>query len=283
MTNQTHLRQPVLFLGHGSPMTTLTDGPDRRNWQQLARNILERAKPRAILSISAHWESEFATLLTGQDGPPTIHDFRGFPQELFDIQYPARGDAGLIQRVTDLLSSAAVSASHEWGLDHGSWGVLHPMFPAADIPVVQMSLNRALSGRQHFELGRALTPLRDEGVLIIGSGNITHNLRQFYHEGRNPPPDFRDAFVDRILDAINDKNIGTLFDFASDDTVAQLAVNSGEHFLPLLYTLGAREEAEAGIAFNFTEVPGLSMVSLFFGDGALSAGMGGDLRLLHSA
>ena len=157
------------------------------------------------------------------------------------------------------------------------------MVPDADIPVVQMSLNRALSGQQHFALGRALAPLRDEGVLILGSGNITHNLRQFYHEGRNPTPDFRDAFVGRVLDAIESDSAHTLFAFAADDTIAQLAVNSGEHYLPLLYALGARGDEEAGFACNFIEVPGLSMVGLCFGDAPLSTGLEGDIRLLHRA
>ncbi|MEQ1893258.1 MAG: class III extradiol ring-cleavage dioxygenase, partial [Planctomycetota bacterium] len=166
---------PALFVGHGSPMNALF-GPWHEAFRALAANF---PRPRAILAISAHWATRgFA--VTTSERPPTIHDFGGFPAELFAVQYPAPGAPELAQRVRALCGAERVRANGEWGLDHGTWSVLAPMFPAADVPVVQLSLERALAPREHLELARALAPLRDEGVLVLGSGNVTHNLGDYF-------------------------------------------------------------------------------------------------------
>jgi 4,5-DOPA dioxygenase extradiol len=164
---------PALFLGHGSPMTTITVGQDRRSWQALGRAL---PRPRAVLASTAHWETLCRSHLTEGENPRTIHDFRGFPQELYDVRYPAPGAPWLVERVASLLGEERIARDDGWGLDHGAWGVLLPMFPAADVPVVAMSLDRELSPEQHLAAGRRLAPLRDEGVLIVASGNVIHNL-----------------------------------------------------------------------------------------------------------
>ena len=166
-------RLPALFLGHGSPMTTITDNPEVRALKALGRAL---PTPRAILAITAHWETQGKTHLTVGENPRTIHDFRGFPRELYDIRYEARGDGWLVDRVAELLDEERIARDDTWGFDHGAWGVVLPMFPDADVPLVALSLDRSLTPAQHFAQAKRLAPLRDEGVLIVGSGNVIHNL-----------------------------------------------------------------------------------------------------------
>lgn len=257
----TTARLPALFLGHGSPMTTITDGPERRAWQALGRSL---PRPRAILAITAHWETSGQTHLTGGQKPRTIHDFRGFPQELFDIRYPAPGSDWLTGRVIELLGSEQVRVDESWGFDHGAWGVLQPMYPAADIPLVAMSLDRALTPEQHLALGERLAPLRDEGVLIVGSGNVVHNLA-LWREAAGTRPDWAEEFRARVNAGMRDGDRTALTAFASDDRAASLAVNSGEHFLPLLYVLGARLPGDEVQVFSDTLDGALSMTSYLIG------------------
>jgi 4,5-DOPA dioxygenase extradiol len=255
-------RLPALFLGHGSPMTTITDGPERRAWQALGQAL---PKPKAILAVTAHWETDGATHLTAGPAPRTIHDFRGFPQELFDVRYPAPGSPELAERVAALLGHDRVIRDETWGFDHGAWGVLLPMYPAADIPLVAMSLDRALSPRQHLALGERLAPLRDEGVLIVASGNVIHNLA-LWRQSQGTVPDWAANFRDRINAALlADDREGLL---ALGDQPAQLAVNSGEHYLPLLYAAGARLPGDQVAIFNDTIDGALSMTSVLFGQAA---------------
>lgn len=253
-------RLPVLFLGHGSPMTTITDGPERRAWQALGRAL---PKPKAILAITAHWETSGATHLTAGEAARTIHDFRGFPQELFDLRYPAPGSAELVERVAALLGHDRVIRDESWGFDHGAWGVVQPMYPEADIPMVAMSLDRALSPAQHLALGERLAPLRDEGVLIVASGNVVHNLA-LWRQLAGTVPDWAGAFRDRINAAVRTDDRAALLDLA--DEPARLAVNSGEHYLPLLYAVGARLPGDDVTVFNDTVDGALSMTSVLLGE-----------------
>lgn len=254
-------RQPALFLGHGSPMTVITDNPARDSFVALGQ-VLPR--PSAILCISAHYETAGATHLTGQPLPPTIHDFRGFPPELFAMRYPAPGSAGLVSRVLELARGSVV-ADDRWGFDHGVWGVLQPMFPACDVPTVAMSLNRALDDDGHLALAAALAPLRDEGVLIVGSGNIIHNLA-LWRQAAGRPLDWALGFGQRIVNAVLADDRAALTGFAPDDEAAALAVNSAEHYLPLLYAVGARLPGDGAAVFNDTIDGALAMASFLIGD-----------------
>lgn len=255
-------RLPVLFLGHGSPMTTISDVPERRAWQALGRSL---PRPKAILAITAHWETQGATHLTADEAPRTIHDFRGFPQELFDLRYPAPGSPELVERTAVLLGHDRVIRDQTWGFDHGAWGVVQPMYPAADIPMVAMSLDRALSPAQHLALGERLAPLRDEGVLIVASGNVVHNLA-LWRQSQGTVPDWAAGFQARINAALLADDRPALLDLSGDD--ARLAVNSGEHYLPLLYAAGARLPGDEVALFNDTVDGALSMTSVLFGDPA---------------
>lgn len=258
-------RLPALFLGHGSPMTTISDVPERRAWQALGKEL---PRPAAILVISAHWETEGATHVTAGAFPKTIHDFRGFPQALFDLRYPAPGSAWLIERLEHLLGSATLVRDSEWGFDHGAWGMIQPMFPAADIQMIEMSLDRALSPEQHLALAAKLAPLRDEGVLIVGSGNVVHNLALF-RETMGTKPDWAVEFQGRINGAVFANDHAALTHFEPDDQAATAAINSGEHYLPLLYAVGARLPGDHVGVFNDTIDGALSMTSYLIGDTAL--------------
>ncbi|HQV02772.1 MULTISPECIES: 4,5-DOPA dioxygenase extradiol [unclassified Novosphingobium] len=258
-------RLPVLFLGHGSPMTVITDGPERRAWQALGKSL---PRPCAILVISAHWETSGASHLTVGEQPRTIHDFGGFPDELFAIQYPAPGSAELVERVAALLGEDRIRRDDTWGFDHGSWGVVRPMYPAAEIPMVQLSLDRGLPAEEHIALGRKLAPLRDEGVLIIGSGNVVHNLR-LWRQFAGTRPDWAVDFQHRINAAMLAGDEAALTRFTAEDQAAMAAINSAEHYLPLLYIAGARVPGDEVGVFSDSIDGALSMTSYLIGDTAL--------------
>lgn len=260
---------PALFLGHGSPMTTISDVPERRAWQKLGA-VLPR--PRAILAITAHWETQGRTHLTAGPSPRTIHDFRGFPQALHDVRYPAPGSPELIARIGALVGADRIEADSSWGFDHGAWGVVLPMYPQADIPMVAMSLDRALAPAEHHALGTALAPLRDEGVLIVASGNIVHNLA-LDRVAAGAQLDWAEDFRRRSNAAILAGDDAALIDLAPDDEPARKAVNSGEHYLPLLYALGARRPGDGTALFNDTLEGALSMTAVLIGDTNLLNGI----------
>lgn len=255
-------RQPALFLGHGSPMTMITDNPERRALEALGK-VLPR--PQAILCVSAHWETHGAIHLTADEWPRTIHDFRGFPPELYAMRYPAPGSEWLVGRVEALLGAERVKRDTSWGFDHGTWGTLLPMFPAADIPVVAMSLDRTLSAEQHLATARALAPLRDEGVMLVASGNVVHNLA-LYRQSIGTVPDWADRFRKRINAAMIAGDDAALFTFREGDDDAARAINSAEHYLPLLYTAGARLPGDRVGIFNDSIDGALSMTSVLLGD-----------------
>lgn len=263
-------RLPALFLGHGSPMTVISDVPERRAWQALGPAL---PRPRAILVVSAHWETQGAIHLTAEPNPRTIHDFRGFPQELFDIQYPAPGAPELAERARALLGEERSVSDESWGFDHGSWGVIQPMFPAADIPMIQVSLNRSLTPDEHIAAAQRLAVLRDEGVLLVGSGNVVHNL-SLWRQYAGTRPEWATSFQARINAAVATDDRAALTRFSDSDQAAAAAINSAEHYLPLLYAVGWRLPGDDVGVFNDTIDGALSMTSYLIGDTTLLKALG---------
>nr|WP_315261688.1 4,5-DOPA dioxygenase extradiol [uncultured Limnohabitans sp.] len=249
-------RMPVLFVGHGSPMNVIEDSPYRRAWQDLGAQFgLRWPKPKLILCISAHWITE-GWWMTGMAQPKTIHDFGGFPQELFDQQYPAPGApewvAHTAQQLRQPNSGQPVGVDlTAWGLDHGAWGVLKPMFPAADIPVVQLSIDYQRPAAEHFALGQQLRALREQGVLILASGNTVHNLRTMNRSAPdNQAYEWAIEFDQWVAEQITSGHLEGLVDFQDQGEIAKMSHPSYDHFLPLLYAAGAAEAGEQVEFFN---------------------------------
>ena len=256
---------PVLFLGHGSPMNALDDNQFVQGWKKTARSL---PKPRAVLCISAHWETN-GTLVTAMEKPPTIHDFAGFPKELFEVEYNAPGSPELASETIKAITKTTVAPDEKWGLDHGCWSLLKQMYPAADIPVVQLSLDRTMPAQYHYDLARELGSLRRKGVLIIGSGNIVHNLQMIAWEKIEEPEygfDWAleaDAAIKKLILAGSHKK---LIDYKSQGKAFELAIPTPEHYLPLLYVLALAEENEPVSLFNDKAVMGsLTMTSVKIG------------------
>ena len=218
---------PVLFVGHGNPMNAIERNEFYRSWQKLGRRL---PKPKAVLCVSAHWETR-GVYVTATGKPETIHDFYGFPKALFDVQYPVPGDAHLAHRISGLISSTKVRLDQGRGLDHGAWSVLAPMYPAADIPVVQLSLDTSQPGEFHYALARELAPLREEGILILGSGNIVHNLRLFSFHDPQPLPWATECDA-TLRQRILARDHESLMDYDSLGPNARLAVPTPEHYFP---------------------------------------------------
>jgi 4,5-DOPA dioxygenase extradiol len=255
-------RMPAVFLGHGSPMNTLQQNEFTAAWRKFGASI---PKPRAVLCVSAHWFTH-GTHVTATPTPETIHDFGGFPQALFDFQYPAPGDPALAQRVAELLKPLNVGLDQKWGLDHGTWSVLAHVFPKADIPVVQLSIDRTQPGQFHYDLGKQLAPLRDEGVLIVGSGNVVHNLGIMNWREQNVAFDWATRFNNAVKEHIASANHGPLIDFEGFGNDSALAINTKEHYLPLLYVLGAQSPQEpANILSDGIFGGSISMLSVAVG------------------
>ena len=236
-------RMPVVFVGHGSPMNAL-GGPTAEVWRKVAAGL---PRPRAILAISAHWCLN-ETAVTAMAAPKTIHDFGGFPQPLFDMQYPAPGDAALAARAAELLAPTAVRADQDWGLDHGTWSVLAHMYPDADVPVAQLAMDLSQPMPAHYDIGRRLAPLRDEGVLILGSGDVVHNLRAAVRAQNAQPLAWAQHFHEAVRDRLIAGDHTALVDPGGLGPEAGMAVD--EHYLPLLYVLGASEPGEPVSLFN---------------------------------
>ena len=264
---------PVLFVGHGSPMNAIEDTAWRRSWQAMGAELLKRAEaPQMILCVSAHWLTQGGWQITGMEKPPTIHDFGGFPQALFDQQYPAPGAPAVAATLARELKSPAtgqplgVDAS-EWGLDHGTWSVLKPMFPRADIPVLQLSMDYSRAPSEHYALGRQLRALRNRGVLIVGSGNIVHNLRALRRDvPDNQAYDWAQAFDAAIQQQIAKGQLDDLQKFQSLGDIARLSHPTYDHFLPLLYAAGAAAPDEVPRFFNTGfQAASISMRSVLWG------------------
>lgn len=254
---------PVVFFGHGNPLNALDDNAYTRGWRAIGQSI---PRPRAILAVSAHWYLP-GTHVTAMDAPRTIHDFGGFPPELYRVQYPAPGSPALAERVRGLLAPTPAGLDFAWGLDHGTWSVLAHAFPNADIPVVQLSLDETLDARAHYRLAQRLAPLRDEGVLVVGSGNLVHNLHAFAWGRHSVAPfDWAVRFEAYAREAMLLGNDEPLVDYESLGEDALLCAPTPEHYLPLLYVLAMRAPSDP-IAFPVEGVDGgsISMLSVKIG------------------
>lgn len=233
-------RMPAIFLGHGNPMNALARNAYTEGWAALGRSM---PKPRAVLAVSAHWYVG-ETAVTAVAAPPTIHDFVGFPPDLYRVRYPAPGSPELARRVRDLLAPVAVGLDDSWGLDHGTWSVLKHVYPKADIPVVQLSLDASRPPQFHYDLGRRLAPLRDEGALVVGSGNLVHNLRLYAWEEEAPAYDWAERFDRRARELMSEDDPAALIAYDRLGRDAHLSIPTPDHYLPLLYVLGLREKGE---------------------------------------
>ena len=254
-------RMPAIFYGHGSPMNALDDNAYTRVWQSFAKRF---ARPKAILAVSAHWTTQ-GTEVTAMPWPKTIHDFGGFPKALFDVNYAAAGDSSLAARVAEILAPLPVKMNHDWGLDHGTWSVLIKTYPKADIPVIQLSLDMTQDAATHFSIGQKLARLRDEGVMIIGSGNIVHNLARM--DQRSSGYDWALRFNAAMRSAILAGQFERVLNYHSLGTDAALSVPTSEHFLPLLYVLGTRLANEPiEIVAEGMELGAISMMSVIIGE-----------------
>lgn len=263
---QTSARMPVLFIGHGSPMNALEDNAFTRFLRKMGEDIRQRQRPNAILVVSAHWLTR-GSAVTLNERPETIHDFGGFPQALFDMQYPAPGAPDLARQTMALVPD--LHGSDEWGLDHGTWTVLHHLFPAADVPVFQLSLDVHKAPAQHFALARQLQELRRRGVLIIGSGNVVHNLRQSMQKlmaNDATPYDWAVEFDEWVKGRIDQRDFTALFDVQKAGASGPLSVPTPDHYWPLLYSLALADKDEP-IHHAFEEVSygGLSMRTVAIG------------------
>jgi 4,5-DOPA dioxygenase extradiol len=255
---------PVIFIGHGNPMNVIQHNRWTESWGALGTAL---PRPKAILAISAHWYAP-ATMVTAMEYPPTIHDFGGFPRELYEIRYPAPGNPSLAARVRDMLSPIPVKLDVEWGLDHGTWTVLYHVFPEADIPVVQISIDRRQRPSFHYEIGELLTPLRDEGILILGSGNLVHNIQAYNWDQPDVAPfEWALRFEEKVRHALQSDQGEQLIDYLNLEAEAQLSVPTPDHYLPLLYVLGSRKKGEA-ISFPIEGFDGgsMSMLSILIGN-----------------
>jgi len=254
---------PVLFIGHGSPMNGIEDNEFSREWAAQVKDIPE---PKAVIVVSAHWFTK-GTFVTAMDFPSTIHDFGGFPQELFDVKYPAPGNPELAALTAGLSKKTDIHLDHEWGLDHGTWTVVRHMYPLANIPVLQLSMDYTKSPQEHYELARELYSLRRKGVLIIGSGNMVHNLGMVrWDMMKGGSYDWAQEINEQFKNMIINHEHQPLINYQNLGKAAQLAIPTPEHYLPMLYTLGLQGDNEESVIFNDKTVGGsLTMTSIRVG------------------
>ena len=258
-------KMPVLFLGHGSPMNAIEENEFVTGFRNIGKEI---PKPNAILCVSAHWETR-GTFITAMEKPKTIHDFGGFPQALFDVQYPAPGSPELAKETKGIIKKTEVGLDQSWGLDHGCWSVVKNMYPAADVPVIQMSLDYYQTPQYHYDLAKELASLRKKGVLIIGSGNMVHNLGMIAWDKLNTTDygyDWAIEASDKMKKYILNNDHQSLINYKSQGKSWELAIPSPDHYLPLLYALALKEENEKVSLFNDKAVAGsLTMTSVKIG------------------
>lgn len=258
-------KMPVLFLGHGSPMNAIEENQFVRGFREISKEI---TKPNAILCISAHWFTNGTFVTTGET-QKTIHDFYGFPKELFEVQYPAKGNPELAKETSELLLPNSIIETEEWGLDHGAWSVLRHLYPDAEIPVIQLSIDYSKAPQYHFDLAKKLQKLREKGILIIGSGNIVHNLRMVDFKNINTVGygyDWALEAREKTNNWILDGNFQNLIDYQKQGSFLQNAVPTPDHYLPLIYSLGLKEKSENISLFNDELLAGsLSMTSVRIG------------------
>ena len=258
-------KMPVLFVGHGSPMNAIETNEFSTYWKKLASEI---EKPKAVLCISAHWLTR-GTFVTAMDFPKTIHDFGGFPRELSEAVYPAPGDPDLALETSKLITSTSVGLDHDWGLDHGTWSIVKQMYPEADIPILQLSIDYNKPGNYHYELAKEISALRNKGVLIIGSGNMVHNLGKIAWDKMNTPNygfDWAIEMNDIFKKKIESNDHQALIQYEKLSPSALLAIPTPDHYYPLLYTLGLQEKDDSIQFFNDKLVAGsLTMTSVKIG------------------
>lgn len=263
MTTTATTPMPAIFFGHGNPMNALQENSFTQAWAGIGRAL---PRPKAIVAISAHWYRP-GTLVTTMKKPRTIHDFGGFPRPLYEVTYPAPGDPALAARVQKLLAPVVVEQDELWGLDHGTWSVLVHVYPEADIPVIQLSIDETQPAAFHFEMGQRLAPLRDEGILIMGSGNMVHNLHAFAW-GRHPvePFDWLIRFEKQARALMLENDPEPLIEYEALGRDAMLSAPTPDHYLPLLYVLGARREGDE-VTFPVEGVDGgsISMLTVRIG------------------
>jgi 4,5-DOPA dioxygenase extradiol len=253
---------PAVFFGHGSPMNALEHNRYSAAWRALGLSL---PKPRAVLAVSAHWYTP-GTLVTADERPKTVHDFYGFPKALFDVQYPAPGDPKLAARLGEVLAPVQPRSARTWGLDHGTWSVLVHVYPDADIPVVQLSIDATQPAQFHYDLGRKLALLRDEGVLVAGFGNIVHNLQAMRRTPDAAPFDWAARFEDGVRKALVGRDHDALVDWERFGEDARLSVPTPEHYLPLLYVAGTQRESEkVSIAVDGIDLGSISMLTAVVG------------------
>lgn len=258
-------KMPVLFLGHGSPMNAIEENEFVQGFRDVGKKI---PRPKAVLVVSAHWETP-GTFITAMDKPQTIHDFGGFPKALFEVQYPAPGSPELARQTRDLVKKTQVGLDEKWGLDHGAWSVVKHLFPEADVPVVQLSLDYTQGPQYHYDLAKELASLRRKGVLIIGSGNMVHNLGMLAWDKLNETSygfDWALEASEKMKSHILGGDHQPLINYQAQGNAFRLAIPSPDHYLPLLYTLGLKEDNEAVKLFNDKAVAGsLTMTSVSVG------------------
>ena len=254
---------PVLFIGHGSPMNGIEDNEFSQRWKKMAEKI---PTPEAVIVVSAHWFTS-GTQITAMDFPETIHDFGGFPEQLFNVQYPAPGDPKLAKETASLIQTSNVTLAHDWGLDHGSWTIIRHMYPKANIPVLQLSIDYTKPPQYHYDLAKELSVLRKKGVLIIGSGNMVHNLRMISWDMINGGGyDWALKMNDKFKDLITGSDHKALINYETLGAEARLAIPTPEHYLPLLYSLGLQTSRDDISFFNDKAVGGsLTMTSVKIG------------------
>lgn len=254
-------KMPLLFVGHGNPMYAISENKYKKAWEEMGKKL---PRPNAVLCISAHWLTN-GTSIAMTDKPKTIHDFGGFPQELFDVQYPAPGATDYAKMAASNIHSIKVHEDFEWGLDHGAWSVLRNMYPNADVPVFQMSIDYGKSPLYHYNLAKELASLRSKGVLIISSGNVVHNLGMIQWDAQSKPFDWAVEFDELVKKSIEDNNPTPLIEYQKLGKIATMAHPTNDHYLPLMYTLGLRDQKDEFQFFNDTlDMGSLSMRSVLF-------------------
>lgn len=263
MTQNSAFKLPVLFIGHGNPMNAIQDNAFTRMLSMMGQTL---PKPKAVLCVSAHWMSE-GTWVTRMPKPKTIHDFYGFPQPLFDVQYPAPGSPEIADLIRRQVKDPQVIADEEmWGLDHGTWSVLKHMYPKAEIPVLQLSIYMAQPPEYHFQVGQQLGKLRDQGILIVGSGNIVHNLREIDFDDQAKPFDWAIEFDEWVKSRIEKRDFKSLLTQATESKAGKLSIPTADHWYPLLYALGASDEKdELRFEYEGIDHSSISMRCLSFG------------------
>ncbi len=258
-------KMPLLFLGHGSPMNAIEENEFVQGFRACGKKL---TTPKAILCISAHWETR-GTWVTAMNHPRTIHDFGGFPKELYEVQYPAPGSPELAAETKELIHTTEIELDHQWGMDHGAWSVLKHLYPKADVPVIQMSLDFTKPAPYHYDLAKELAPLRERGILIVGSGNLVHNLGKVAWDKLNGAPyayDWATEASERMKNLILDGDFQSLVQYDKQGTAFKLAIPTPEHFLPLLYILSLKDTQDPTVFFNDVPVGGsLSMTSVKLG------------------